>query len=38
VRPKLVAQVEYRARTGDGLLRQSAFKALREDKLACQVR
>jgi bifunctional non-homologous end joining protein LigD len=33
VRPNLVAQVEYRARTGDGLLRHAAFKGLREDKM-----
>ncbi len=32
VRPKLVAQVEYRAWTGDRLLRHGAFKGLREDK------
>ncbi len=38
VRPKLVAQVEYRAWTGDGLLRQATFKAVREDKPARQVR
>jgi bifunctional non-homologous end joining protein LigD len=37
VRPDLVAQVDYRARTRDGLLRQAAFKALREDKPAKRV-
>lgn len=37
LRPKLVAQVEYRALTGDGLLRHAAFKGLREDKRARQI-
>lgn len=37
VKPSLVAQVEYRAWTGDGLLRHAAFKALRADKPAGQV-
>ncbi len=37
VKPKLVAQVEYRAWTADGLLRHAAFKALREDKPAVNV-
>jgi bifunctional non-homologous end joining protein LigD len=32
LRPELVADVEYRALTGDGLLRHAAFKGLREDK------
>jgi bifunctional non-homologous end joining protein LigD len=32
VRPVLVAQVQYRAWTGDRLLRHAAFKGLREDK------
>ena len=34
VRPKLVAQIEYRALTADKLLRHASFKALREDKPA----
>lgn len=32
LRPELVADVEYRALTGDGMLRHAAFKGLREDK------
>jgi len=32
VKPKLVAQVEFRAWTADGLVRHGAFKALRDDK------
>jgi len=32
VRPELVADVEYRALTGDGMLRHASFKGLREDK------
>lgn len=35
--PKLVAQIEYRALTGDGLLRHASFKGLREDKPAKDV-
>ena len=38
VRPKLVAQVQYRAWTRDGLLRHAAFKGLREDKPARSIR
>lgn len=38
VRPELVAQVEYRAWTADDLLRHAAFKGLREDKPARDVR
>ena len=32
VKPKLVAQVEYRAWTGAGILKHASFKALRHDK------
>ena len=32
VRPELVAEVDFRAWTGDGVLRHAAFRALREDK------
>jgi bifunctional non-homologous end joining protein LigD len=38
VEPKLVAQITYRAWTGDGLLRHASFKGLREDKPAADVR
>ena len=38
VKPELVAQVEYRAWTGDGLLRHAAFTGLREDKPVTEVR
>ena len=37
VKPSVIAQVDYSAWTGDGLLRHASFKALREDKYAHQV-
>ena len=37
VRPELVAEVDVRAWTADGLLRHASFKALREDKPAREV-
>ena len=37
VRPEAVAEVEYRGRTADGLVRQAAFVGLREDKPAADI-
>jgi hypothetical protein len=37
VRPELVAEVEFRTWTPDGLIRHSTFRGLREDRLAEEV-
>jgi bifunctional non-homologous end joining protein LigD len=38
IAPKLVADIEYRGWSADGLLRQASFKGLREDKSPEEVR